>query len=80
MPLVIYKKFGSGVPKSTIMWLMVTDRSVKRPVGILCNVLVKVDTLIFLADFVIWDIEVEFEVPVIFGETIFGCRKSSGGC
>ncbi|XP_049372553.1 uncharacterized protein LOC125837492 [Solanum verrucosum] len=40
------------------------DRSVKQPMGFLCDVLVKVDTFIFLADFVILDCEVDFEVPI----------------
>jgi len=36
-------------------------------VGIICDVLVKVDTFIFQADFVILDCEVDFEVPIILG-------------
>ncbi|XP_015160982.1 uncharacterized protein [Solanum tuberosum] len=65
MPLAIYKKLGLGVPKPTPMRLMMADRSVKRPVGILCDVLVKVDAFIFSVDFVILDCEVDFEVPII---------------
>ncbi|KAK4737326.1 hypothetical protein R3W88_001023 [Solanum pinnatisectum] len=42
MPLAIYEKLGLGVPKSTTMRLMMADRSVKRPVGILCDVLVPI--------------------------------------
>ncbi|XP_015169534.1 uncharacterized protein [Solanum tuberosum] len=56
---------GLGVPKPTTMRLMIADMSVKRPVGILCDILVKVDTFIFLAYFVILDCEVDFEVPII---------------
>ncbi|XP_049363659.1 uncharacterized protein LOC125828386 [Solanum verrucosum] len=55
MPLSIYKQLGLGVPKTTTMRLMMADRSVKRPVGIQCDVLLKVDTFIILADFVILD-------------------------
>ncbi|XP_015165552.1 uncharacterized protein [Solanum tuberosum] len=68
MPLTIYKQLGLGVPKPTTMRLMMADRSVKRPVGILCDVLVNLDTFIFLADFVILDCEVDFEVPIILGK------------
>ncbi|XP_049414657.1 uncharacterized protein LOC125877396 [Solanum stenotomum] len=67
MLLAIYKQLGLEVPKPTTMRLIMADRSVKRPVGILCDVLVKVDTFIFLADFVILDYEVDFEVPIILG-------------
>ena len=39
----------------------------KRPIGILHDVLVKVESFIFPADFVILDCEVNFEVPIILG-------------
>ncbi|XP_049392846.1 uncharacterized protein LOC125857197 [Solanum stenotomum] len=67
MALAIYKQLGLGVPKPTAMRLMISDRSVKRPMGILCDVLVKVDTFIFPAIFIILDCEVDFEVPIILG-------------
>ncbi|XP_015162333.1 uncharacterized protein [Solanum tuberosum] len=67
MPLAIYMQLGLGVPKLTSIRLMMADRSMKRPVGILCDVLIKVDTFIFLAYFVILDYEVDFEVPIILG-------------
>ena len=33
MPLSIYKKLGLGDPKSTVMRLLMADRTVKRPIG-----------------------------------------------
>ena len=65
MPLSIYKKLGLGDPKPTVMRLLMADRTVKRPIGILHDVLVKVESFIFLADFVILDWEVNFEVSII---------------
>ena len=47
------------------MWLLMTERTVKRPIGILQDVLVKVESFIFPFDFVILDCEVGFEVPII---------------
>lgn len=38
----------------------------KKLVGILCNVLIKVASFIFLVDFVILDCEVDFKVPIMF--------------
>ena len=67
MPLSIYKKFDLGNPKPTAMRLLMADRTVKRPIGILHDVLVKVESFIFPVDFVILDCEVDFEVPIIFG-------------
>ena len=59
-PLSIYKKLGLGDPKPTAMRLLMVDRTVKRPIGILHDVLVKVKLFVFLTDFVILDCEVNF--------------------
>ena len=69
MPLSNYKKLGLGDPKPTSMRLLMDDRIVKRPIGILHDLLVKVESFIFLADFVILDCEVDFEVPIILGRS-----------
>ena len=55
MPLSIYKKLDLNDPKPTMMRLLMADKMVKRPIGILHDVLVKVESFIFLADFVILD-------------------------
>ena len=60
MPLSIYKKLGLGDPKPTAMRLLMADRTMKRPIGILHDVLVKVGSFIFTTDFVILDCEVNF--------------------
>ncbi|XP_049344208.1 uncharacterized protein LOC125808575 [Solanum verrucosum] len=67
MPLSIYKKLGLGTPKVTAMRVLMADRTVKKPIGVLQDVLVKVESFIFPADFVILDCEVDFEVPFILG-------------
>ncbi|XP_015055037.1 uncharacterized protein LOC107001557 [Solanum pennellii] len=74
--LGIYEKLGLGMPKPTTIRLMIADRSVKRLVGILCDVLVKVYTIIFPADFVILDCEVDFEVPIILGRPFLATRRA----
>ncbi|KAK4737122.1 hypothetical protein R3W88_000819 [Solanum pinnatisectum] len=65
MSLSIYKELGLWAPKSTTMRLLITDRTVKRPIGVLQDVLVKVESFIFPSDFVILDCEVDFEVLII---------------
>ena len=60
LPLSIYKKLGLGDPTPTAMRLLMANRTVKRPIGILDDVLVKVESFIFPADFVILDCEVDF--------------------
>ncbi|KAK4717946.1 hypothetical protein R3W88_016284 [Solanum pinnatisectum] len=65
MPLSIYKKLGLGDPKPTAMRLIMADRTVKKPIGVLQDVLVKVEYFIFSTNFVILDCDVDFEVPII---------------
>ncbi|XP_069144488.1 uncharacterized protein [Solanum lycopersicum] len=67
MSLSIYKKFGLGNPKYTAMRLLMVDRTVKRPMGILHDVLVKVKSFTFPADFITLDCVVDFEVHIILG-------------
>ncbi|XP_059295428.1 uncharacterized protein LOC132048757 [Lycium ferocissimum] len=43
MPLAIFNKLGLGTPLPTTMRLLMADRTMKRPVGILYDVLVRVD-------------------------------------
>ena len=76
MPLSIYMKLGLGDPKPTVMRLLMDDRTVKRPIGILHDVLVKVESFIFLADFVILDCEVDLEVPIILGRPFLASERA----
>ncbi|XP_049399833.1 uncharacterized protein LOC125863904 [Solanum stenotomum] len=75
MPLSIYKKLGLGVPKPTAMCLLMANRTLKKPIGVLQDILVKVGTFIFPTDFVILDCEVDFDVPIILGRPFLatGC-------
>ena len=52
------------------------DRTVKSPIGILYDVLVKVESFIFLADFVILYCEVDFEVPIILGRPFLAAGRA----
>ncbi|XP_070022628.1 uncharacterized protein [Nicotiana sylvestris] len=67
MPYSVFKKLGIGQPRATSMRLQMANRTMKRSLGIIDDVLVRVDKLIFLADFVILDCEVDYEVPKILG-------------
>jgi len=43
------------------------DRSIKHPMGIYYDILVKVDRFIFSADFVILDCDIDAQFPIILG-------------
>ncbi|XP_043717637.1 uncharacterized protein LOC122665548 [Telopea speciosissima] len=57
LPGSVFEKFGLGELKSTEVILQLADRSVKRPRGLLEDVLVKVDDLYFPVDFLVLDME-----------------------
>ena len=76
MPLSIYKKLGLVDPKPTVMRLLMADRTVKRTIGILHDVLVKVESFIFPADFVILDCEVDFKVTIILGKPFLATDRA----
>lgn len=59
--LSIYKKLALGSPKLTAMLLLMDDIIVKRPIGVLQDIHVKVELFIFPTNFVILDCEVNME-------------------
>ncbi|XP_019239677.1 PREDICTED: uncharacterized protein LOC109219660 [Nicotiana attenuata] len=76
MPLSIYKRLGIGREKPTSMSLQLADRTVKRPSGILDDVLVQVGKFMFPADFVILDYPVEEEIPIILGRPFLATGRA----
>ena len=65
-----------GDQKRTAMRLLMADQTVKRTIEILYDVLVKVESFIFPADFVILDCEVNFEVPIILGRPLLATGRT----
>nr|XP_016497618.1 PREDICTED: uncharacterized protein LOC107816412 [Nicotiana tabacum] len=67
MPLEIYKRLGIGRVRPTSMLLQLADRTIKRPSGILDDVLIQVGKFLFSTNFVILDCKVDEEIPIILG-------------
>ncbi|XP_070055258.1 uncharacterized protein [Nicotiana tomentosiformis] len=80
MPLAIYTKLGIGRARPTSMLLQLADRTVKRPIGILDNVLVQVGKFVFPADFVILDCQVDEEIPIILGRPFLATGRGLIDC
>ncbi|XP_070016957.1 uncharacterized protein [Nicotiana sylvestris] len=76
MPYSVFKTLGIGQPRPTSMRLQMEDRSMKRPLGIIDNVLIRVDKFILQADFVILDCELDYEVPIILGRPFLAMGKA----
>jgi hypothetical protein len=71
LPYSVYLQLGLRELKPTTVTLQLADRSMKRPKGIIEDVLIKVDKFYFPMDFIVIDTELVHDVvnqiPVIFG-------------
>ena len=65
MPYSICTRINMGKIESTLIIIQMTDRSVKRPIGILKDVPVKVGKFFIPVDFVIMDIPGDSRTPII---------------
>ncbi|XP_075099856.1 uncharacterized protein LOC142176368 [Nicotiana tabacum] len=80
MPLAVYTKLGIGRARPTSMLLQLADRTMKRPTGILDDVLVQVGKFMFPADFVILDCQVDEEIPLILGRPFLATGRALIDC
>ncbi|XP_070014281.1 uncharacterized protein [Nicotiana sylvestris] len=65
IPYSVFQTLGIGKPRPTSMRLQMADHTMKRPLGIIDDVLVRVGKFILSADFVILDYEVDYEDVII---------------
>ena len=65
---------GEGIPTSAR--IKFADRSLMRAEGVIKDVLVKVEKLLFLADFLILDIPEDKEVPIILGRPFLAITRA----
>ncbi|XP_075076906.1 uncharacterized protein LOC107822177 [Nicotiana tabacum] len=80
MSLAVYTKLGIGRARPTSILLQLADRMVKRPTGILDEVLVQVGKFVFPADFVILDCQVDEEIPIILGRPFLATGRALIDC
>ncbi|XP_070022551.1 uncharacterized protein [Nicotiana sylvestris] len=76
MPYSVFKTLDIGQPRLTSMRLQMANRTMKRPLVIIDDILVRVDKFILSADFVILDCEVDYEVPIILGRYCLATGKA----
>ncbi|XP_070007486.1 uncharacterized protein [Nicotiana sylvestris] len=71
----VLKTLEIGQPRPTSMSLQMANHTMKRPLGVIEDVLDRVDKFILPADFVILDCEFYYEVPIILGDLslLWGC-------
>ena len=76
MPLSIFRRLGLGEARPTTVTLQLVDRSFKHLRGVIEDVLVKVDKLIFPADFIVLDKERGKEIPIILGRPFLAIGRA----
>ncbi|XP_070007854.1 uncharacterized protein [Nicotiana sylvestris] len=76
MPYFVFKNLGIGKPRPISMRMQMVDLIMKRPLGIIDDVLVCVEKFILPSDFVILDCEVDYEVPIILGRPFLATGKA----
>ncbi|XP_041025441.1 uncharacterized protein LOC121265839 [Juglans microcarpa x Juglans regia] len=67
MPLSLSRKLGLKELKPSAISLQLADRSVKYPLGVLENVLIKINKFIIPVDFFVLEMEEDTEIPIILG-------------
>ena len=80
MPLLVFSKLGLGEVKPTTISLQMADRSLTYPQGVIEDVLAKVDKFIFPVDFVVLDMEEDWEIPLILGRPFLATGRALIEC
>ncbi|XP_020209688.1 uncharacterized protein LOC109794656, partial [Cajanus cajan] len=75
MPLSMSQRIGDVEVRPTRMTLLLADKSIKYPHGIVEDLLVKVDKFFFPVNFVVMDMEEDSEVPLILGRPFMKTAK-----
>ncbi|XP_027368184.1 uncharacterized protein LOC113874162 [Abrus precatorius] len=76
MPLAIIRKLGIKEVKPTNITLQLADRSYIYPYGVVEDLLVKIDKFILLADFVIFDMEVDTNILLILSRPFLATGRA----
>ncbi|XP_070045899.1 uncharacterized protein [Nicotiana tomentosiformis] len=76
IPYSVLKTLGIGKSRPISMRLQIVDRTMKRSLGIINDVLVRVYKFILSTDFVILDCEVDYGVPIILGRPFLAMGKA----
>ncbi|XP_060211880.1 uncharacterized protein LOC132639454 [Lycium barbarum] len=80
MPLATYKKSEFGMPRPNSIRLQMADRSIKRPVGVVDDVLVSVGKFMLPTDLVILDFAVDKDIPIILRKPFLATARALIGC
>jgi len=72
----VFRALGLGEPKPTTVSLQLVDRSIKYPLGVIEDVLVKFDKFYFPADFIVLDMEEDYKCSPHLRSTFLSHMKN----
>ncbi|GJS38497.1 zf-CCHC domain-containing protein [Tanacetum coccineum] len=76
MPHSLFRRLGIFKLKHTKMSIQLADRSIKYPIGVCYNLLVKIRKFIFSVDFVVLEIDEDELVLIIFGRPFLATARA----
>jgi hypothetical protein len=84
LPYSMYQQLGLGELKPTKVIMQLADQSIKKPRGIIVDVIIKVDKFFFLVDFIVLDTEPvphpERLIPIILGRPFLATANACINC
>ncbi|GKB60234.1 reverse transcriptase domain-containing protein [Tanacetum coccineum] len=76
MPHSLFRRLGISKLKPTKMSIQLADRSIKYPIGVCENLLVKISKFIFPVDFVVLEMDEDELVPIILGRPFLATARA----
>jgi hypothetical protein len=76
MPVAVYHKLNFATLEPTSMCLQLADQSVRYPLGIAENILVKIREFFLPVDFVVLDMSPDSKVSLILGRPFFSTANA----
>ncbi|MDQ4222847.1 retropepsin-like aspartic protease, partial [Pseudomonas aeruginosa] len=84
LPYSVYQQLGLGELKPTKVTLQLADRSIKKPIGEIEDVLMKVGEFIFPVDFIVLETQPVNnpmnQIPLILGRTFLATSNALINC
>ncbi|KAL5762934.1 hypothetical protein ACOSP7_019198 [Xanthoceras sorbifolium] len=84
MPYSVYLRLGLGEIKPTSVVLQLADRSVRKPRGVVEDVLLQIDKFYYPVDFIVLDtqsmVDMESKIPLILGRPFLATANALINC
>ena len=80
MPYSLYKRLGLGDYSPTSITLQMADKSTKQPIGMIEDVLLRIDKHVIPTDFIILEMPEDEKLSIILGRPFLSTAGASVNC